>query len=290
MVEYQSVAKAEAGLPERIPTVYTFHVEQLRLFAYISFWGMCLFAIIVSTFTVTPYLGPCPLNEGDEPTYGMHCSVLMGAFGFNNICTFWDYSPAKELTAMVYPIFEYSLIAYIIVEYLQIKNDYDNNRVPEFIKTTSYRLLWIKVVLVAWFRMIFVCSVMATPIPIFGMELQPVVAHTMGFFGMQFALILIAFENVVYIFLKGNTMFGMSVETTKKMARAYLIALLLVTCLKISWATSIFVTGTPWITGAWPHLFDRLWMLLAAFMPLLFSSYAIKHEKPMTISVVNYED
>ena len=110
MVEYQSVAKAEAGLPERIPTVYTFKVEQLRLFAYISFWGMCLFAIIVSTFTVTPYLGPCPLNEGDEPTYGMHCSVLMGAFGFNNVSE-TNYIDENDLLCTCYRIYYDNVLA-----------------------------------------------------------------------------------------------------------------------------------------------------------------------------------
>ena len=66
-------------------TRYVFQVEKFRLIAYIAFWFMCFFAIVVTTFAVAPNLGPCPKEEGAEPTYGMHCSVLMKTFGFNNV-------------------------------------------------------------------------------------------------------------------------------------------------------------------------------------------------------------
>ena len=78
---YQTVGSAEGTSP----TVFKVQVEQFRFIAYMAFWGMCIFAMVVSTFTVAPNLGPCPVAEGDEPTYGMHCSVLMATFGFNNV-------------------------------------------------------------------------------------------------------------------------------------------------------------------------------------------------------------
>lgn len=84
---------------------------------------------------------------------------------------------------MVYPIFEYSLSLYVIFDYLQIKNDYDNQMVDSFIYKSSGFYFWIKIVLIAWFRMIFVCSVLDGPIPFFGGEMPSVVAHTLGFFG-----------------------------------------------------------------------------------------------------------
>lgn len=71
------------------PTIISFQVEKLRLIAYMAFWGMCLFAMMVSKVAVAGSLGPCSLKEGDEPTYGMHCSALMDMFGFNNVsCVF----------------------------------------------------------------------------------------------------------------------------------------------------------------------------------------------------------
>jgi hypothetical protein len=179
------------------------------------------------------------------------------------------------------------MITYIIVDYLQIVNDYDNDRVSDGIMKSSRILLWFKIVLVSWFRMIFVCSVTGENIPIFGFQLKSVEAHTLGFFGMQFGLILIAFQNVVYIYYMGVSMWGMSADLTKYMATLYLVLLAIITCLKISWASSIFIYGEPWISGGWPKLFDRSWMFLAAFMPLLFATHAIKTEPHMMIQITN---
>jgi len=285
---YQSVGTAEGG-SSLSPTVFRVQVEKFRFIAYMFFWGMCIFAIICSTFTVAPNLGPCPESPGAEPTYGMHCSVLMSVFGFNNICVFWDYSPAREATAMVYPLFEYSLLVYVIFDYLQIRNDYENGKCGAGIYNTVSTLLWVKIVLIAWFRMIFVCSVFQNAIPFFGGEMPAVVGHTLGFFGMQFALVLIAFENVTYLIYNENGMFGLDAKTTKPLSIAYLVTLALVTALKISWASSLFIFGTPWIGAPWPHIFDRVWMLLVALGPVFFSLYGMKHEPDMVITIVNEE-
>lgn len=89
-----SESEAAGGIT---PTFIKFQVEKLRLICYLSFWGMCLFAMFVSSNTVAKTLGPCSLNEGDEPTYGMHCSVLMEVFGFNNvsITSVWFYLSSR---------------------------------------------------------------------------------------------------------------------------------------------------------------------------------------------------
>merc|ERR1739844_198668 len=211
----------------------------------------------------------------------------MATFGFNNICVFWDYSPSREATAMFYPLFEYSILAYVIADYLQMKNDHDNGKVPDWMQSLNSVLLWVKVILIAWFRMIFVCSVFQPAIPFFGGEMPAVVAHTLSFFGMQIALILIAFENVMQVYVNEKEMFGLSVDISKTLATVYLVTLALVTVFKISWASSLFMYGTPWIGAPWPHIADRLWMLLVAFLPLVFSAYYSRTESPMIISVVN---
>ena len=186
---------------------------------------------------------------------------------------------------MVYPLFEYALIAYIILDHIQTKNDYDNGKVPPGMYSAAKVLLWVKLVLVAWFRMIFVCSVFQPSIPIFGIEISAVVAHTLGFFGMQFALILLAAHNVMQIYYDEKKMMGMSVSASRCMAMFYLVALTVVTGLKISWASSIFITGTPWIDAPWPHIFDRTWLVLAAFMPLVFSWNSMNSESKMVFSI-----
>ena len=187
----------------------------------------------------------------------------------------------------MYPLFEYTLAAYVVFDFLQRKNDYDNGLLCEKTYKVSSILLWVKIVLIAWFRMIFVCVVDQGPIPFFGGEIHAVTAHTLGFFGLQFALVLIAFENVAYMIITEKDMWGMSVETTKKAAIAYLVILFVVTCLKISWASSIFIFGSPWIDEPWPHIFDRFWMLLAAVMPLFFAQWGMRNEPDMVITIVN---
>ena len=188
---------------------------------------------------------------------------------------------------MIYPIFEYTLILYIVLDFFQIKNDYENGKVKDGMFSTANILFWVKIVLVAWFRMIFVCTVLGEPISFFGAEMPSVVAHTLGFFGMQFALILVAFENVSYLFYTGKSMFGMSIFWTQVSAVVYLVLLATLTLLKISWASSIFIWGEPWISDPWPSIFDRSWMLLAAFMPIPFSIYGMRTEPTMVISIVN---
>ena len=60
---------------------------------------------------------------------------------------------------MVYPIFEYSFLLYILLDYCQIKNDMLNGIFPAQKAKLMKTMFWIKVVLVAWFRMIFICKV-----------------------------------------------------------------------------------------------------------------------------------
>jgi len=188
---------------------------------------------------------------------------------------------------MVYPIFEYSLIAYIVAGYFQIKNDFDNNKVPAGIMTSAKYLFWVKMILVAWFRMIFVIAITQDPIPFFGTEISAVAGHTLGFFGLQFALVLIAVENVCYIYYMEKTMWFMSSKVMKVMAVIYLVLLSILTGMKISWASTIFIYGKPWITGAWPHLFDRAWLFLAAFLPLVFSWHGMRTEPYLVLRLSN---
>ena len=272
---------------EKQVTTYVFQVEKFRLIAYICFWLMCLFAMILTTLAVAPELGPCPLTEGADPTYGLHCSVLVKSFGFNNICVNWDYSPSREATALVYPAFEYGLLLYVVLNYLQIRNDHDNEMVGSFVFKSARVLFWFKIVLITWFRMIFVVTVTQDPIPFFGTEISPVLGHTLGFLGMQIALLLVAFENVAYAFYTHQSMFGLPPRWTKVGAVTYLFLLTLITCFKLSWAITLFATGTPWATGTMARTVDRAWMALVAVMPMIFAIYQMRTEPELVVTVVN---
>lgn len=60
-------------------------------------------------------------NNGVFPGKGFDYytqSHLHNAFGFNNICTNWDYTPARELGSVVYPTFEYLLLIYVVFNFM----------------------------------------------------------------------------------------------------------------------------------------------------------------------------
>ncbi len=115
-------------------------VESVRVFAYCSFFVMVGCAILINNKAVAPRLaaGPdevgstCPpfdgaMGDAVEPPvlpgegFDVHTqSHLIRAFGYNNICANWDYSPSREITAMIYPVFEYSLLLYLLLDFLQV--------------------------------------------------------------------------------------------------------------------------------------------------------------------------
>merc|ERR1712032_568386 len=117
---------------------YTISVEKWRFIAYIFFWCMCIFAIIMANLFVIPYLAAGPDEEGSTcgpfnrktSNVGVELgegfdlntqSHLVDLFGYNNICAMWDYSPSREATAMIYPLFEYSLLVYIVLNFIHVK-------------------------------------------------------------------------------------------------------------------------------------------------------------------------
>lgn len=285
-MSYQAVAPGSADDGPK-PTVLSIQVEKIRLVAYLCFWFMVGFAIICSKLAVYPNM-TCTVDG--VPSVGEDCTDLMKIFGFNNICANWDYSPSTQLTGMIYPAFEYSLLLYLLLDYYQIKNDMLNGIFPQEKAKLMEIMFWVKIVLVAWFRMIFICKVTDSNITIGSIEIQAVVAHTLGFWGLQLGLVLIAFENVLYLTYRQQSMWCFSPEMTVKMGYVYIVCLFTLTVLKISWAGSIFATGTPWIPNELAGMFDKAWMVLAALMPVFFSYNGMQRDPPMIITIVNAEE
>ena len=81
MSTYQAVPLGSAeGGPK--PTVFTIHVEKIRLIAYCAFWGFVIFAFIVSKIFTWPNMS-C-IRDGKEMS-GMDCADLIAVFGTNNV-------------------------------------------------------------------------------------------------------------------------------------------------------------------------------------------------------------
>ena len=50
----------------------------------------------------------------------MENTLLVQWFGYNNICVYFDFNPAREVAAMIYPLVEYSLFLYLLASHLHV--------------------------------------------------------------------------------------------------------------------------------------------------------------------------
>lgn len=282
--------------------------EHWRFIAYLSFWGMVAYAIVLSKTLVTPYLaaGPSdgstcgPFNR-DSPAFGVSPgkgfdfstqSHLQELFGFANICANWDYSPSRELTAMVYPLFEYSLIVYLCLDFMATAIAHKRGDLEEWFWNFSKVTFPVCVFLCSQFRMIFVC-----------IAYENVQHHTAGFLGLQIVLILVAVQNTLFIW-DSNTVYTQlgGITNTRRAALAYLIGNLMVSSIKVK--ATIFVVmngfGAPWtlepsiLPGKCVgQLVDLIWMIFNALLPLLIARFRSKNERPLEITISQkgvYED
>jgi len=288
--------------------------ETWRCRAYLAFWGMCLFAITVTNVIVAPKLkeGPTaygmpegstcgPFNRpwkdespnpvGILPGQGFDVKTqthLSERFGFPNICTNWDYTPAREMTAVYYPLFEYSLIVYLCLDFVVTMLARKRGEIGPRFYTWSKILFPVNVFLCTMFRMIFVF-----------LAYEATAMHTMGFLCLQTALVLVAIQNTLFVLFtkQGYDVVG-GVKNTQIAAKVYLTLLLIVSSMKVS-ATIYIVMhgkGAPWTLVpsfykgepvGW--LVDKVWMLFNAVIPLLIAWVRSKNEGTIHITITEDE-
>jgi len=212
-------------------------------------------------------------------------SHLMQLFGFNNICSNWDYSPSRESTAMVYPLFEYSLIVYLCLDFMATAIAHQRGELDEWFWKASKIIFPITIVLCSQFRMIFVC-----------LAYENVKSHTAGFLGLQIALMLVAVQNTLFVWdanIKYEQL-GSDIKYTRRAALAYLIGDLIICSFKIT--ATIYVVryghGAPWtlapsfIPGKRVgQVVDIIWMIFNAVIPLFIANFRSKNEVPLTFTV-----
>jgi len=286
----------------------TFPVEKVRVIMYICFWGFVFVAKAITRVIVVPMLregsnetdierrgcGPFNRNFETKPnpfnlSYGEGFdydteSHLQQEFGFSNVCTSWDYTPAREIVAIIFPFFEYSMVLYIFLNGVMIFIAFGRGQLPVWYKRLSYVLTPLTIFLAICFRHIFV-----------NIAYEQVSMHTLGFLCLQFAIVITAIMNVVYILLTSehyscNTI---SEGTIRYLAKIYLALNLPITAVKI-YATCIIVatnTGPKFYKHpvsmfggiVFGRLVDLAWMSLNALLPAFLALWRSKHEDPLTI-------
>ena len=258
--------------------VLTLHPETLRCTGYAAFWMMVIIAMITTRAAVD-------IDYDDTP--------LIDMFGYNNICLYWDYSPAREVAAMFYPAVEFPLLGYLLMSHLHVWSSWSQKLVTRRFLLIDRFLVVIEVVLLSWFRMIFV--VHATPDTIKG--------HTYGFLGLQILLCIVALKNFVYFHklhmsplaimqkrLGCGQLLGEKGQDI--VGGLYVILLILATAFKITFCLTLFA-GNP-IIDPKPEggsgrkiaqMADMIWMILAAVIPAITAFFQRKHTDKVHIAL-----
>lgn len=267
---------------------FTICPQCVRFIVYVAFWAMVSVAVTVTNIFVVPYLaeGPadgstCPPFSRDLPDFGAGVSPGEGwdfktqthleeRFGFKNVCTNWDYSPAREITASIYPLFEYPVLAFICMEFLIVWISHNKGDVRLWLFKTSVIILPINLFLASQFRMIFVI-----------IAYENVEMHTIGFLGFQVCLMLMALQTVIYILetdhVKKHSFLG---KYTRYLCIAFIICDLIIFAFKVT-ATFYVVLhgrGAPWTIKDSQigdtkigEIVDLIWMIFNTLAPLIAS-------------------
>ena len=105
--------------------------------------------------------------------------------------------------------------------------------------------------------------------------------HTMFFFGVQLALMMVAFENILYINLTHVSYPFLGRKWTKRLSWVYIVLFLANTSCQIVFVFSIFWGEKPLLDLVGPdrnpahvaffYFIDRSWLILVGVMPLVFA-------------------
>jgi hypothetical protein len=271
------------------------HPETVRQVQYVNFYFMVAFAALISWREVfvdgKDKDGKMVVGSG---LARLHNSDLIRAFGYNNICIFWDYDPATWMTAMIYPFVDLPMLSYVALNWLRQKRDCDRRLISTELFNVMTFLHAIEFLLLMWFRMIFVNK-----------AFENVSMHTAPFEGFQIAMSMNAVMNLVYYSYAeikyGDgiqaKVFGSPDSLRRKLAKLYAAATIIVTAVKqfLGWTLICRVEG--WFCkdmGLNPTLprdraigqfFDIAWFFLVAVFPFLLTFWLKKNSEPLEFTV-----
>jgi len=294
-------ARREPENEDRTVKVYV-NVELLRVIAYVNFFIMVICTLFFTRYLVKPRLedgpdesgstcGPFDGNMGfrvDPPVLPgegfdvITQSHLVRAFGYNNICANWDYSPSREITAMIYPIFEYALLIYLFFDFIQVYVYYRKGWVSKLYFRIFKVAIFFMILLTSWFRMIFVV-----------IAYEDLSGHTAGFFGFQLTMIITAVMNITFI-IDTKTEFRWlgGRKGTLIAAYTYLALQLAISPLKLVLTSYIVFGGeaASWSTNKIGSVFvgefvDDIWFVCNAVIPLFIAILRFMSEPPLKVSI-----
>lgn len=282
----------------------TVAVEKWRFMFYFFFLSMVVIATQLTKMFAGPILeagapegtpiermGCGAFNRGDSEfglSYGdgftLDQSHLEEAFGYGNTCTAWDYTPSREIIAMYFPALEYSIVIYLLFNFVTDMISYQRGMLPDWYISLSKILFPIAIFLSIQFRMIFVL-----------IAYENVQTHTAAFLGFQFALVIIAIMNTMYILLTGMSYPDICLNKTVTgiIAKTYLVCNLLISAVKIYATAYAVATGTvpDWLKLfakpglRYAKLIDNIWLLFNVLFPLVIACVRMRIEEPLIVEI-----
>lgn len=181
---------------------------------------------------------------------------------------------------MYFPLFEYTFVAYIVADYVNVKLHWKKGLVSTRCYRTFQVLLPLILIGCALFRLIFVMIAYVN-----------VGGHTFGFLLLQISLFLVACLNVWFV-VEARMEYRCLCGRTKEIACAYLLCNIPISAVKM------FLTAYAVLNGRYPgwtanpvggvlagQVVDWTWMLFNAVIPLVISFVRSRTENPLEISV-----
>mmetsp|Transcript_23277 Transcript_23277/g.63078 ORF Transcript_23277/g.63078 Transcript_23277/m.63078 type:complete len:278 (-) Transcript_23277:349-1182(-) len=243
------------------------HPETLRVAAYIAFICMVLVSTAVTLTSIDVDWERTPLYL---------------TYGYNNVCIMWDFSPAKEIAAMIFPVAEYLLQGHLVVALIRSNQTTLKGITPKWYFVMTSVFTSVAMFLIAQVRIIFVVP-----------PTVDVGLHTLPFIGLQVALMLIAVQNYIFNHLIGGHMFDKSFLRpigASIVAIAYVVIFFAVTLTKIVIVASI-LGGAPAVNVKQPsgarfaQAVDTLWFVFAVAIPMLIAIVQRRNTPPMVLSL-----
>jgi amino acid transporter len=189
---------------------------------------------------------------------------LIHNFGYNNLCIYFDYEPARTVLAMAWPICEIPIILYCILNWAQVYFSRDRCHISKKEFYLISIITPIEIICLLWFRLVFIHA-----------AVESISKHTIGFTLLQLCLVLISGQNYFFYWLKREN--KLQEKSLKNIfAIIYVISLIIITIMKMAYSWSILLGSAilnPKEYGYIGHFIDMSWFLLACLLPIILSYY-----------------
>lgn len=192
---------------------------------------------------------------------------------------------------MVYPLFEYMLVVYVVLDFFMFYLSYKNGYVGKVFWTFAKLSFPFQIALCALFRMIFVI-----------IAYIDVRGHTFGFMCLQMSLFTVTILNAAYI-LEIRPTLGLQNAKSTSWVRGvfwtYIIGDIAIMIVKL-YLTMFVVFGWGSENMFYPHwglykifggymvigeLVDIIWMIFNAILPLIISFLRMRYEPKMEVTI-----